>query len=341
MMYTVPLFVFLSALLKSSDGHIHSQKIHDYGDETVSVQTWLLSLASACVVGFCGVVPLFLNKWIRLDKVDENSPIMQTALSFAVGGLLGDVWLHLLPESWGESEQSVRLAGLWVIFGLLSFMFVEKLAKLANSSNCHNQADLSQCCGHSSNSSSSKNGTAQEETSKSRQIDSVTDQYHAEPRTDIDVSGYLNLVANITDNFTHGLAIAASYVVNPLVGILTTVAIVCHEIPHEVGDFAILLRSGFSIPSAIKAQLLTATGGIFGVSVGLLAEQMGHCTTWMLPFTAGGFLYIAMVSIIPELLEQNGYPSKQLLGVVVGILVMAAVTIIERKSCAAMPNYHL
>ncbi len=285
----------------------------------------MLSLVSACMIGLCGVVPLFLNKWIRLDKVDGNSCAMQMVLSFAAGGLLGDVWLHLLPESWGanKSEESVRMTGLWVIAGLLSFMSIEKLAKAFD----HDKTAII----------TTGNGLCSNQPSNNHTGSTILTPTGSGRFLDKDISGYLNLIANVTDNFTHGLAIAASYIVNPLVGALTTAAIICHEIPHEVGDFAILLRSGFSIPSATKAQLVTASGGLVGVMVGLSAEQMGHCTTWMLPFTAGGFLYIAMVSIIPELLEQDGHSLRQLFGVFAGIVVMAAVTIIERKSCAVMP----
>lgn len=78
------------------------------------------------------------------------------------------------------------------------------------------------------------------------------------------ITGYLNLVANIIDNFTHGLAVGGSFLVSFRLGVLTTFAILIHEIPHEVGDFAILLRSGFNRWDAARAQLLTATGGIFG-----------------------------------------------------------------------------
>ena len=74
------------------------------------------------------------------------------------------------------------------------------------------------------------------------------------------------------------------------------------------------------------------------LGVGLLAEQIGHCTSWMLPFTAGGFLYISLVSIVPELLEEKStYGLQQIVCVVSGIVVMAAVTIVEKKSCDAMP----
>lgn len=80
----------------------------------------------------------------------------------------------------------------------------------------------------------------------------------------IHVTGYLNLMANCIDNFTHGLAVGGSFLVSFRLGALTTFAILVHEIPHEVGDFAILLRSGFNRWDAAKAQLVTACGGVFG-----------------------------------------------------------------------------
>ena len=162
--------------------------------ERLSLSTWILCVVSAAAVGACGVLPLLLNRFVRLDRTDT---VMQTVLSFAVGGLLGDVFLHLLPEAWGP-EQHVFSVGVWVLVGLLVFMCVEKVSKATSEEGAYDSAAA---------------------------------------------SGYLNLVANCTDNFTHGLAIAASYMASPLVGALTTLAIICHEIPHEVGDFAILLRS--------------------------------------------------------------------------------------------------
>lgn len=76
--------------------------------------------------------------------------------------------------------------------------------------------------------------------------------------------GYLNLLMNFLDNFTHGLSVGGSFLISFRVGALSTFAILVHEIPHEVGDFAILLRSGFSRWDAARAQLITAGGGIVG-----------------------------------------------------------------------------
>lgn len=303
--YTLLVFLLLAAILSSGTAHIHSQKVRGRHEEaTVSGQVWLMALCSAVAVSSCGVLPLLFGRCMDLRSVDGGSGALRLVLSFAVGSLLGDVWLHLLPEAWGQSEgvgsmkAELQRGGFWLILGLVAFMSVEKLAKHIEEAPSHN------------------NNTRH-------------------------ISGYLNLLANITDNFTHGLAIAASYLVSPLVGLLTTLAILCHEIPHEIGDFAILLRSGFTCPDAAVAQLVTASGGLVGVIVGLSAQYIGQCTSWMLPFTAGGFLYIALVSIIPELMEDSIAPVKQVGSILLGILIMAAVTIIEKKSCNAMPPISL
>lgn len=78
------------------------------------------------------------------------------------------------------------------------------------------------------------------------------------------ITGYLNLMANCIDNFTHGLAVGGSFLVSFRLGAFTTFAILIHELPHEIGDFAILLKSGFTRWDAAKAQMLTSSGGIFG-----------------------------------------------------------------------------
>ncbi|CAM6006555.1 unnamed protein product [Sphagnum balticum] len=74
----------------------------------------------------------------------------------------------------------------------------------------------------------------------------------------------MNLIANLVDNFTHGLAVTSSFFISVQFGLLTTLAILLHEIPHEISDFAILLRADFDRWSAVKAQLMTASGGVFG-----------------------------------------------------------------------------
>ena len=86
----------------------------------------------------------------------------------------------------------------------------------------------------------------------------------------------MNLLANFIDNLTHGAAIGGSFAVSSLVGMTTLAGIVIHEIPHEMGDFAILLRSGFDRRQASKAQLITGLGGVLGASMALYYSSSIH-----------------------------------------------------------------
>ena len=224
---------------------------------------------------------------------------LKLVLSFAVGCLLGDVFFHMLPEVW--RAQTPLWSGLWVVAGVFVFFLVEKSLKLSETS----EADA-------------KDGPhCQKGVSK--------------------VTGYLNLFANCTDNFAHGIAIAASYLISPGVGAVTTVAILCHEIPHEVGDFAVLISSGFDLWSAVKAQLLTSLGGLVGVTVGLLTHHCTDSVAWMLAFTAGGFLYLGFVSILPSTVQGEGPMAHSLPFVMqlAGVLSMVFVTVIEHHVCSA------
>ena len=113
--------------------------------------------------------------------------------------------------------------------------------------------------------------------------------------------------------------------------VITTFAILIHEIPHEIGDFAILLKSGFSRWEAGKAQMWTASVGMMGAVAALSLDSVQSLearTAWILPFSAGGFLNIALVSVLPELMNETD-PSeamKQLGCILLGIAVMAVLS---------------
>ncbi|KAI5936357.1 Zinc transporter ZIP13 [Manis javanica] len=261
------------------------------------------------MVGLSGVFPLLiipLEMGATLHS-EAGAQRLKQLLSFALGGLLGNVFLHLLPEAWaytcstspggkGQSLQQQQQLGLWVITGFLTFLALEKMLL---------------------------DSKEEEETSQASSKDPAAaavlngGHYLAQPAAEtgvsavvrsIKVSGYLNLLANTIDNFTHGLAVAASFLVSKKIGLLTTMAILLHEIPHEVGDFAILLRAGFDRWSAAKLQLSTALGGLLGACFAICTQSpkgVEETVTWILPFTSGGFLYIALVNVLPDLLEED------------------------------------
>ncbi len=135
----------------------------------------------------------------------------------------------------------------------------------------------------------------------------------------------INLVGDGFHNFIDGILIAGSYLVSIQLGIATTIAVLFHEIPQEIGDFGILLHSGFSKIKALSYNFLISLtaflGAILTFFIGPLIENF---TYYIIPITAGGFLYIASSDLIPELHKETN-PSKSflyLIGIILGILIM-------------------
>ncbi|MBS3176071.1 ZIP family metal transporter [Candidatus Woesearchaeota archaeon] len=141
---------------------------------------------------------------------------------------------------------------------------------------------------------------------------------------------YLNLIADGMHNFIDGLVIGASYIVSIPVGVATTTAVVFHEIPQEIGDFAILIKGGFSKSKALLYNFFSAATAILG---GLLAFLLAtpKFVDLILPLTAGGFIYVALADLIPELHKEPtlGRSVHHLLGLLLGIMVMILLLMLE------------
>lgn len=143
--------------------------------------------------------------------------------------------------------------------------------------------------------------------------------------------GYLNLFADATHNLIDGMLVGAAYSVSISVGLATTIAIVLHEIPQELGDFGVLINAGFSRARALVFNFLSGLLAIVGAIVSLLASSsLVSFSRFMLPFTAGGFIYIAGCDLLPEL-QKERKPSKsglQLAALVLGVGLMYLLTLI-------------
>ncbi len=136
---------------------------------------------------------------------------------------------------------------------------------------------------------------------------------------------YTNLIGDLMHNFLDGIVIASAYFVSIPLGISTTIAVAIHEIPQEIGDFGILIHGGFKAKQALLINFLTAltalAGAIIILTIGAGAENF---TKYMLPITAGGFIYIAASDLIPEL-QKEVKASKsfiQVIAIILGIAIM-------------------
>jgi zinc and cadmium transporter len=117
--------------------------------------------------------------------------------------------------------------------------------------------------------------------------------------------GYLNVFGDGIHNFIDGLILAASFAVDVRLGFATTLAIIVHEIPQEMGDFGVLIYAGFNKIKALILNYISASTVILGALVGGLFGNIESFTAYLLPFAAGGFIYISTTDLIPELKKET------------------------------------
>ena len=144
--------------------------------------------------------------------------------------------------------------------------------------------------------------------------------------------GYVNLVAEGLHNLIDGLLIGSSYLVSLPVGLGTTLAVLFHEIPQEIGNFGVLLHAGFSTPRALWLNFLSASVAVLGAVIALVVgTTMTALPTAIVPLTAGGFIYVAGSDLVPELHKERE-PVKsllQLLAIGLGVGLMWLLTLLE------------
>lgn len=219
---------------------------------SIIVFTSLVSL-----LGFVGVLTFFLKEKF-LNK------ILLFFVAFSAGALIGDSFLHLLPEAltkFGTGENNILNIFLYLIFGFVFFFVFE------NYINWHHHHTLS----------------------------------HSETCTQKPIA-YLILFSDGLHNFIDGLIIAAAFLADFSLGIVTLLAVAFHEIPQELGDFAVLVYSGFKKHLALFLNFLSGLTAIFGGILGyFLSKSFENLIIFLLPFAAGSFIYIASSDLIPEI----------------------------------------
>ncbi|EJP69779.1 ZIP Zinc transporter [Beauveria bassiana ARSEF 2860] len=290
------------------------------------------------------------NFLLALCPTDIDPGSLSIMVAFAVGGLLGDTLFHLLPEIFVGEDDPTRatfvlvepnrnlVLGLAIMVGFLVFVALDKGLRIATGGAGEHGHSHSHAHAHEESVTAAATGIDADAAAgsvKSRKgkkagkevVAVVEDKKEINPS--VKLGGYLNLIADFTHNITDGLAMSASFYASPTIGATTTVAVFFHEIPHEVGDFALLVQSGFSKRAAMGSQFITAIGAFLGTLIGIAVQEFGGpgaeeavgmprnaglwgtSLTWgdmLLPFTAGTFLYVGTVAVIPELLETG--PNK-------------------------------
>lgn len=226
--------------------HEHVHEAEDLKKDRDMVSLWINAVGSTLLISAAPFLILFL---VPLDNSKEKEPWLKIVLSFASGSLLGDAFLHLIPhalsphnhnqedahshshshdssgDEHGHDHGHDMTVGLSVLLGIITFLMIEKGVRLIKGDHAHSHS-------HAAPAAKEKKGGKEDKALAKNK--------------DLKIAGYLNLAADFTHNFTDGLAIGASYLAGNKIGLVTTVTILFHEVPHEIGDFAILIQSGCS-----------------------------------------------------------------------------------------------
>ncbi|XP_053621223.1 zinc transporter foi [Plodia interpunctella] len=157
---------------------------------------------------------------------------------------------------------------------------------------------------------------------------------HAPPSSMSSVA-WMVIMGDGLHNFTDGMAIGAAFTSNIAGGFSTAIAVLCHELPHELGDFAVLLKAGMSVKRAVCYNVLSSALCLLGMVCGVLAGDTPSATRWLFAIAAGTFLYIALVDMMPELSTSHSKEGTlcqcilQLMGLATGIGIMLVIAMYE------------
>ena len=209
-------------------------------------------------------------------------------ISIAIGALLGDAFIHIIPEIM-ESDMNTNLVSILIISGILLFFIIEKFI------HWHHHGE-----------------------------DKEEEHIHPVGKLILFTDGFHNLI--------DGAIIGASFLVSIPLGIATTLAVILHEIPQEIGDFAVLIHSGYSKKKALLFNFLSASAAFIGLFiVFIFGNIIDGASTWFMPIAAGGFIYIAVADLIPELHKTKNVKHSiiQIIIIALGILAMLALTLME------------
>jgi len=247
------------------------------------MKIWLYTLLSVFLVSLISLVGIVT---LAMDEKRLKRALL-FLVSFAVGGLFGDVFIHILPEAFEKAASPLRVS-FGVMAGILVFFILEKFIYWRH---CHS---------------------------------GVCDM-HNKPVV------WLNLIGDAFHNFIDGIIIGASYSVSFAIGLTTTLAVILHEIPQEIGDYGILVNGGLSRFRALVMNFLCALVAVLGaVAALLLGPHIKDFADYALPLTAGGFIYLAGSDLIPELHREVRFSRSvfQLLSIILGVAVMALLLLV-------------
>ena len=339
-------------ITEDNHGHDHDSDHADPSsfEERIAAISGTVWLASLCSVGVISLVGLLSVGAIPLLKGPHQETVLQVLVSLAVGTLVGDALIHLLPHALetGHGDDGVVWKGFVATMTIIAFFVLDRILEAAGHSHSHTHSGSDE--ENLTVSTSISRESTPDIKQQSKSSSSLYSLYHSQhsyqsiakqSSCSMPSSSLMVIVGDAIHNFADGLAVGAAFSMSMAAGFSTSIAVLCHELPHEVGDFALLLHSGMSVKLAIFYNCVSSIFAFIGLVVGLLLGSQGNFSTWLLSATVGVFLYVALVSMLTEL---KGGGSKMALlntcGMVSGAVLLLFIGLYEQDLILLFQEEH-
>ena len=288
--------------------HYHHEQDKHYQDQDhtnrifdIPLPIWLAGLGSTVVVSLVGLLAVGA---VPLLQGPHQDTLLQFLVSLAVGTLVGDALIHLLPHALqtGHDDAGAAWKGFIATMTIIAFFLLDKILEGAGHSHCHPHIGPG-----SDQETLATTHSPQDLKQLPKSSTGLFSFHHNYQRIEkqslmsLPNSSLMVIVGDAMHNFADGLAIGAAFSVSMAAGLSTSLAVLCHELPHEVGDFALLFHSGMSVKVAIFYNCVSSIFAVIGLVAGLLLGVHASFSTWLLSSTVGVFLYVALVSMMTEL----------------------------------------
>ncbi|XP_048380371.2 zinc transporter ZIP4 isoform X1 [Stegostoma tigrinum] len=284
--------------------------------QLTTAEKYIYGSIATLVVSLCAVLGIVILLFTSCTTAYQH--IIQFFISLAVGSLTGDAVLHLIPSflglhTHGDNHDHSSASHSWkllaVIGGIYAFFLLEKIFNILikdeddeqDGHHCDHVLALQAFKEGQKNKQKEKKTTSQVELTAS-EVSLESDSGH-HPSKGLRVLPYMIVIGDGIHNFADGLALGAAFSVSWKTGLATTLAILCHELPHEMGDFAVLLHSGLSIKKAVLMNFVSALTAFIGLYISLAVATNEIVQQWIFTVATGLFLYVALGDMLPELMR--------------------------------------
>nr|CAD7426526.1 unnamed protein product [Timema monikensis] len=299
----------------------------------VQYMTYVYATISVLIISLLGLTGVLV---VPLVNKSYYKYVLDFLSALAVGTLCGDALLHLLPHALMsvdlEDHQSPVLIASVTFTAVTLFFLLDSMMHHSHAKTPVDEHSMTKITTTLEKDNEETFAVMEAGAMIRRSYDSMQCHHHNDDTCCTNSVALMVIIGDGLHNLTDGLAIGAAYRGDVVAGVATSLAVLCHELPHELGDTAVLINTGMPICRVMFYNFVSSVLSFIGLAIGLWLGDYENSSQWIYAFTAGTFIYIALANLIPEM-NQNSHKVKhkvlQLGGILTGGAIMLVIALYE------------